>query len=288
MRGFHNSIAIFISVYTKLNYRDAAKSQDVSLATISRTIKNLENDCGKLLFFKNNRGIEPTNDAHQLYKSVSPHLIHTESNYLEFCKEHDQFTFSCLDILSPIVMKTLSGEQSFEENKSVFRHEYEGESREELIDNLRFGSLDLAFDAKNYEQLSLVSKKVTDIKLDLVGSSKVYNEILFKKEGEQLVPIHNIGELLFVKSQWAGNSGVAVKLLTGVDYNDQVGATSFSHQMKMEIIKYSKFIGVALHDEQLPDFTILNDKPIEIPIYVTAAKAKLAKKKKLKLIFDNL
>ena len=67
----YNLYRIFLHLYEEKSISKTASKLYVSQPAISYSLKELETQLGYTLFRRNSKGIEPTNEAHELYKDIS-------------------------------------------------------------------------------------------------------------------------------------------------------------------------------------------------------------------------
>ena len=66
----YNLYKIFIHLYEQKSISKVAMTLYVSQPAVSYSLKELENQLGYSLFFRNSKGIEPTVEANELYSYI--------------------------------------------------------------------------------------------------------------------------------------------------------------------------------------------------------------------------
>ena len=79
----YNLYKIFLYLYEEKSISKTAAKLYVSQPAISYSLKELENQLGYTLFYRNSKGIEPTLEAKELYTYVS-----TAFNIFNDAEEH--------------------------------------------------------------------------------------------------------------------------------------------------------------------------------------------------------
>ena len=79
----YNLYKIFLYLYEEKSISKTANKLYVSQPAISYSLKELENSLGYTLFTRNSKGIEPTQEAKELYNYIS-----TAFNILNDAEEH--------------------------------------------------------------------------------------------------------------------------------------------------------------------------------------------------------
>ena len=101
MNTDYNLYKIFLYLYEEKSISKTASKLYVSQPAISYSLKELENQLGYTLFYRNSKGIEPTAEAKELYGYIS-----TAFNILNEAEDHlkklDNLKIGCLKIgISP-------------------------------------------------------------------------------------------------------------------------------------------------------------------------------------------
>ena len=77
----------FLTVYEKKNMHRAAEILGISRPAVGQNVRELANQLGATLFISHRKGVEPTTEAHELYKEIEPaisRLCFSERNILAF------------------------------------------------------------------------------------------------------------------------------------------------------------------------------------------------------------
>ena len=179
MNTDYNLYKIFLYLFEERSISKTAARLYVSQPAISYSLKELENQLGYTLFYRNSKGIEPTVEAEELYGYIS-----TAFNILNDAEEHiknlNDLSIGCIRIGTPshIGIFYLS---SF---ISEFRKLYPGihfelicKSTSDMVDMLETRKLDLIVDT-----LPIISKKkVTKVTLAKLHTCFSYSKNEMKK-----------------------------------------------------------------------------------------------------------
>lgn len=68
------AVQLFMQVYREQSFSEVARQQDLSPAQVSRIIQQLEQSCGRALFYRNTRSIVPTEAGHQ-FMHTARHIV---------------------------------------------------------------------------------------------------------------------------------------------------------------------------------------------------------------------
>lgn len=188
MNTDYNLYKIFLYLFEEKSISKTAARLYVSQPAISYSLKELENQLGYTLFYRNSKGIEPTVEAKELYGYIS-----TAFNILNDAEEHiknlNDLNIGCIRIGTPshIGIFYLS---SF---ISDFRKLYPGiqfelicKSTSDMVDMLETRKLDLIVDT-----LPITSKK----KVTKVTLAKLYNCFAYNKNAFHNVDIKSVEDL---------------------------------------------------------------------------------------------
>lgn len=188
MNTDYNLYKIFLYLFEEKSISKTAARLYVSQPAISYSLKELENQLGYTLFYRNSKGIEPTVEAKELYGYIS-----TAFNILNDAEEHiknlNNLNIGCIRIGTPshIGIFYLS---SF---ISDFRKLYPGiqfelicKSTSDMVDMLETRKLDLIVDT-----LPITSKK----KVTKVTLAKLYNCFAYNKNSFKNVDINTVEDL---------------------------------------------------------------------------------------------
>ena len=191
----YNLYKIFLYLFEEKSISKTASKLYVSQPAISYSLKELENQLGYTLFNRNSKGIEPTNEAKELYRYVS-----TAFNILKGAEEHIQ-NLNNLDIGNiRIGVSNVLPALYITEIVSKFRDLFPGikfiilnANTSELLDMLLTKKIDIALDILPINVNSDISKEAltsfdnyfvfnknnfNDIRITDITDLKKYNLIL--------------------------------------------------------------------------------------------------------------
>ena len=148
MNTDYNLYKIFLYLYEEKSISKTASKLYVSQPAISYSLKELENQLGYALFYRNSKGIEPTLEAKELYSYIS-----TAFNILQDAEDHiknlNSLNIGCIKIGTPSHI----GAFYLSNYIAAFRKLYPGikfeiicKSTSDMIDMLETRKLDLIID----------------------------------------------------------------------------------------------------------------------------------------------
>ncbi len=188
MNTDYNLYKIFLYLYEEKSISKTANKLYVSQPAISYSLKELENQLGYTLFYRNSKGIEPTMEAKELYGYIS-----TAFSILNDAEEHiknlNDLNTGCIRIgtISHICVFYLS--HYIAEFRKLFpgiKFEIVCKSTADMIKMLETRKLDIIVDT-----LPINSKKeVTKVSL-----SKLHNCFAYNKKKLKNVEINNVYDL---------------------------------------------------------------------------------------------
>ena len=188
MNKDYNLYKIFLYLYEEKSISKTANKLYVSQPAISYSLKELENQLGYTLFYRNSKGIEPTTEAKELYGYIS-----TAFNILNDAEEHinnlNNLNIGTIRIgtISHIFVFYLS--QYIEKFRKLFPNisfEIVCKSTADMVSMLETRKLDIIVDT-----LPINSKReVTKITLDKLHNCFAYNKNKFKD-----ISIKNVKDL---------------------------------------------------------------------------------------------
>jgi DNA-binding transcriptional LysR family regulator len=188
MNTDYNLYKIFLYLFEEKSISRTASKLYVSQPAISYSLKELENQLGYTLFYRNSKGIEPTLEAKELYNYVS-----TAFSILNDAEEHiknlNNLNIGCIRIGTPSHIGMFYLSSYIRE----FRKIYPGitfdiicKPTDEMIEMLETRKLDLVIDS-----LPIDSKKaVTKVTLSKLHNCFAYNKKVFSN-----ININNIKDL---------------------------------------------------------------------------------------------
>ncbi|MBR2678664.1 MAG: LysR family transcriptional regulator [Bacilli bacterium] len=179
MNTDYNLYKIFLYLYEEKSISKTAAKLYVSQPAISYSLKELESQLGYTLFYRNSKGIEPTEEAKELYGYVS-----TAFSILSDAEKH----LKNLDNLSigniKIGITSQISNSYLSEYITTFKRKYPGitfeiisKSTSEMIPMLEERNLDIIIDT-----LPITGKKnLTKLALSQVNNCFVYNKRINKE-----------------------------------------------------------------------------------------------------------
>ena len=178
MNTDYNLYKIFLYLFEEKSISKTAAKLYVSQPAISYSLKELENQLGYTLFYRNSKGIEPTVEAKELYGYIS-----TAFNILNDAEEHinnlNNLNIGCIRIGTPShigIFYLSSYISDFRKLYPGIKFEIICKSTADMVDMLETRKLDLIVDT-----LPINSKKnVTKITLSKLYNCFAYNKNIFK------------------------------------------------------------------------------------------------------------
>ena len=169
---------IFLYLYEEKSISKTANKLYVSQPAISYSLKELENQLGYTLFYRNSKGIEPTEEAKELYGYIS-----TAFNIMNEAEDHlKKLNSLCIGsikigISSQLGMFYLSNYMvKFKKKYPGIKFEVISKPKEEMLEMLENRKIDLIIDT-----LPITSKKnLKKVILTKLNNCFVYNKNLIK------------------------------------------------------------------------------------------------------------
>jgi DNA-binding transcriptional LysR family regulator len=169
---------IFLYLYEEKSISKTASKLYVSQPAISYSLKELENQLGYTLFYRNSKGIEPTLEANELYSYIS-----TAFNILHDAEEHiknlNSLNIGCIRIGTPSHIGVFYLSNYITDFRKIYpgiRFEIICKSTSDMVEMLETRKLDLIVDT-----LPINSKKdVTKITLSKLQNCFAYNKNVMK------------------------------------------------------------------------------------------------------------
>ncbi len=188
MNTDYNLYKIFLYLFEEKSISKTAAKLYVSQPAISYSLKELENQLGYTLFYRNSKGIEPTVEAKELYGYIS-----TAFNILNDAEEHiknlNNLNIGCIRIGTPShigIFYLSSFISDFRKLYPGIKFEIICKSTSDMVEMLETRKLDLIVDT-----LPINSKKnVTKVTLSKLYNCFAYNKNIFKD-----VDIKNVEDL---------------------------------------------------------------------------------------------
>ncbi len=189
MNTDYNLYKIFLYLYEEKSISKTASKLYVSQPAISYSLKELENQLGYTLFYRNSKGIEPTLEATELYSYIS-----TAFNILHDAEEHiknlNSLNIGCIRIGTPSHIGIFYLSHFIADFRKLYpgiRFEIICKSTSDMVDMLETRKLDLIVDT-----LPINSKKnVTKVTLAKLQNCFAYNKNIMKN-----VHIQSVEDLL--------------------------------------------------------------------------------------------
>ena len=178
MNTDYNLYKIFLYLYEEKSISKTANKLYVSQPAISYSLKELENQLGYTLFYRNSKGIEPTEEAKELYGYIS-----TAFNIMNEAEDHlkklNNLSIGSIKIgiSSQLGMFYLSNYMvKFKKKYPGIKFEVISKPKEEMLEMLENRKIDLIIDT-----LPITSKKnLKKVILTKLNNCFVYNKNLIK------------------------------------------------------------------------------------------------------------
>ena len=159
----YNLYKIFLHLYEEKNISKTANLLYVSQPAISYSLKELENQLGYNLFYRNSKGIEPTMEAKELYSYVS-----TAFNIMKSGEEHiknlNSLNIGCIRIGTPShigIFYLSSFIADFRKLYPGIKFEIISKSTQDMVEMLETRNLDMIIDTLPIFTTKSNVKKVT-------------------------------------------------------------------------------------------------------------------------------
>ena len=178
MNTDYNLYKIFLYLYEEKSISKTAAKLYISQPAISYSLKELENQLGYTLFYRNSKGIEPTLEAKELYSYIS-----TAFNILNDAEEHiknlNSLNIGCIRIGTPSHIGVFYLSNYIADFRKIYpgiRFEIVCKSTSDMVDMLETRKLDIIVDT-----LPINSKKdVTKVTLSKLQNCFAYNKNIMK------------------------------------------------------------------------------------------------------------
>ena len=178
MNTDYNLYKIFLYLYEERSISRTANKLYVSQPAISYSLKELENQLGYTLFYRNSKGIEPTLEAKELYSYIS-----TAFNILNDAEEHiknlNSLNIGCIRIGTPSHIGIFYLSSYIADFRKIYpgiKFEIICKSTSDMVDMLETRKLDLIIDT-----LPINSKKdVCKVTLAKLQNCFAYNKNVMK------------------------------------------------------------------------------------------------------------
>lgn len=178
MNTDYNLYKIFLYLFEEKSISKTAARLYVSQPAISYSLKELENQLGYTLFYRNSKGIEPTLEAKELYSYIS-----TAFNILNDAEEHiknlNNLNIGCIRIGTPSHIGVFYLANYIADFRKIYpgiRFEIICKSTADMVEMLETRKLDIIVDT-----LPINTKKdVTKITLSKMQNCFAYNKTIMK------------------------------------------------------------------------------------------------------------
>ena len=178
MNTDYNLYKIFLYLFEEKSISKTASKLYVSQPAISYSLKELENQLGYTLFYRNSKGIEPTLEAKELYSYIS-----TAFNIFHDAEEHiknlNNLNIGCIRIGTPSHIGIFYLSHYVADFRKIYpgiRFEIVCKSTSDMVEMLETRKLDLIVDT-----LPINSKKdVTKVTLARLPNCFAYNKDIMK------------------------------------------------------------------------------------------------------------
>ena len=178
MNTDYNLYKIFLYLFEEKSISKTANKLYVSQPAISYSLKELENQLGYTLFYRNSKGIEPTLEAKELYSYIS-----TAFNILNDAEEHiknlNSLNIGCIRIGTPSHIGIFYLSNYIADFRKIYpgiKFEIVCRSTSDMVEMLETRRLDMIVDT-----LPINSKKnVSKITLSKLHNCFAYNKNIMK------------------------------------------------------------------------------------------------------------
>ena len=241
----YNLYKIFLYLFEEKSISKTASKLYVSQPAISYSLKELENQLGYTLFYRNSKGIEPTTEAKELYNYIS-----TAFNILKDAEDHiknlNNLNIGCIRIGVPSYMGIFYLTDVIEK----FRNQYPGiqfeivtESVPVMLEMMETRKLDIILDSLPVDSKKNVSKVVL---------SKLHNCFVYYKNSMNVKPIYKLSEINQYPIILPGkNSSMRLKLDEYLESNNFVISTTmevWDIDNLLEMVRKGVGIGYLMED----------------------------------------
>lgn len=278
------NVVFFEVIYKNNHFRKSADELGVSITTLSRTLKEFEEDFGHVLFIKDGVNIKPTSAAHRLYDKING-----VSNELSNIYYQSKFREQHLSILIPPqvsssnLIELIYRYNEINSTSLIVNEINHYDSREKALDSLAQGSLDLFIDTEIPQGARYKTIPLNHIELVFIASSKYYSTLNQSMVMDEKLP--------FVRVSWLGIYGEQINKNLGVNESENIGYHTENIKSFLEAVKNTRFVGLFPKDkvEQLnTDFITSNEVVASVDLYLIASKGTLASRDVIAWFFNAL
>ena len=188
MNTDYNLYKIFLYLFEEKSISKTANKLYVSQPAISYSLKELENQLGYTLFYRNSKGIEPTMEAKELYSYIS-----TAFNILNDAEEHiknlNSLNIGCIRIGTPSHIGIFYLSEYIADFRKIYpgiKFEIVCRSTSDMVEMLETRRLDIIVDT-----LPINSKK----NVQKITLSKLHNCFAYNKNIMKNVDVHKVEDL---------------------------------------------------------------------------------------------
>lgn len=180
----YNLYKIFLYLYEQKSISKTANLLYVSQPAISYSLKELENQLGYTLFYRNSKGIEPTMEAKELYSYIS-----TAFNIVKSGEEHirslNTLNVGCIRIGTPSFIGVFYLSSFIADFRKLYpgiKFEIISRSTSDMVEMLETRKIDLIIDTLPIPTTKKSVKKVALTRLQncFAYNNKVFTEINIK------------------------------------------------------------------------------------------------------------
>lgn len=185
----YNLYKIFLYLYEQKSISKTANLLYVSQPAISYSLKELENQLGYTLFYRNSKGIEPTMEAKELYSYIS-----TAFNIVKSGEDHirslNSLNVGCIRIGTPSFIGVFYLSSFIADFRKLYpgiKFEIISRSTADMVEMLETRKIDLIVDTL---PISTTKKSVKKVALTRLQNCFAYNNKVFKD-----IEIKNVDDL---------------------------------------------------------------------------------------------
>lgn len=175
----YNLYKIFLYLYEQKSISKTANLLYVSQPAISYSLKELENQLGYTLFYRNSKGIEPTMEAKELYSYIS-----TAFNIVKSGEDHirslNSLNVGCIRIGTPSFIGVFYLSSFIADFRKLYpgiKFEIISRSTADMVEMLETRKIDLIVDTL---PISTTKKSVKKVALTRLQNCFAYNNKVFK------------------------------------------------------------------------------------------------------------
>lgn len=194
-----NDLNYFKIVYEEKGISQAAKRLFITPQGLSKTIKNLENEFGTVLFVRTQKGMKPTKSADFIYGKVemmSQQLDDIENGIKQLENKGKSLKIGCaVGVMNAMPFQMIIDFMELYPEIEVQWCEYPNQQVKEKILNY---SIDFGFIVGDYLDKQVIAKKITSRKIILL----VYEEHPFFKKKIINIPMLKTEKLVTMNEQY--------------------------------------------------------------------------------------